>query len=89
MFVFHLLTESSINMMFDSVKKSLRNAHSKSEFALNEVFFARKGYAIDGKRLPSFNRGSVYGLRLSLKLNNIKQKGLTKKDDMIKVLMKL
>lgn len=54
-----------------------------------EVFFARKGYAIDGKRLPSFNRGSVYGLRLSLKLNNIKQKGLTKKDDMIKVLMKL
>ena len=54
-----------------------------------EVFYARKGYAIDGKRMPSFNRGSVYGLKQSLKENKIKQKGLSKKDDIIKVLLKL
>ena len=55
-----------------------------------EVFYARKGYAIDGKRLPNFNRGSVYGLKNSLKLNNIKLKDVgSKKDDLIKYLMKL
>ena len=54
-----------------------------------EVLYARKGYSIDGKRLPSFNRGSVYGLKYSLKQNKIKQMGLTKKDDIIKVLMKI
>ena len=52
-----------------------------------EVLFARKGYSIDGKRLPSFNRGSVWNLKQSLKENGIKQKGLTKKDDIIKALM--
>ena len=56
-----------------------------------EVFYARKGYAIDGKRLPNFNRGSVYGLKHSVKENNFKMKdvGGTKKDDLIKFLMKL
>ena len=54
-----------------------------------EVLYARKGYAIDGKRLPSFNRGSVYGLKNSLRRNKIKQKGLSKKDDIIKVLLKI
>ena len=56
-----------------------------------EIMYARKGYAIDGKRLPNFNRGSVYGLKHSIKENNIKMKevGGTKKDDLIKFLMKL
>ena len=54
-----------------------------------EVLYAKKGYSIDGKRLPSFNRGSVDGLKKSLKENKIKQKGITKKDDIIKVLLKL
>lgn len=54
-----------------------------------EVLYARRGYSIDGKRMPSFNRGSVYGLKHSLKLNKIKQKGLSKKDDIIKALLKL
>lgn len=54
-----------------------------------EVLYARKGYAIDGKRLPSFNRGSVYGLKSSLRQNKIKQKGLSKKDDIIKALLKI
>ena len=54
-----------------------------------EVLYARKGYALDGKRLPSFNRGSVYGLKNSLRENKIKQKGLSKKDDIIKVLLKI
>lgn len=55
-----------------------------------EVLYAKKGYAIDGKRLPNFNRGSVWGLKHSLKQNNIKLKDVgTKKDDLIKYLMKL
>ncbi len=57
-----------------------------------EVFYARKGYAIDGKRLPNFNRGSVYGLKHSIRQNNLKLKdvgGSGKKDDLIKFLMKL
>ena len=57
-----------------------------------EVLYARKGYAIDGKRLPNFNRGSVYGLKHSVKLNNLKLKdvgGSGKKDDLIKFLLKL
>jgi hypothetical protein len=60
-----------------------------------EVLYARKGYSIDGKRLPNFNRGSVYGLKQSVLENNFKMKdvkaihGNTKKDDLIKFLMKL
>ena len=56
-----------------------------------EVMYARKGYAVDGKRLPNFNRGSVFGLRQSIKENNIKMKdvGGNKKDDLIKFLIKL
>ena len=56
-----------------------------------EVMYARKGYAIDGKRLPNFNRGSVFGLKQSIKENNIKMKdvGGNKKDDLIKFLIKL
>ncbi len=55
-----------------------------------EVLYARKGYAIDGKKLPSFNRGSNWALKESLKDNNIKGRAkLTKKDDMIKALIKL
>jgi hypothetical protein len=56
-----------------------------------EVFYARKGYAIDGKRLPNFNRGSVYGLKYSIKENNFRMKdvGGSKKDDLIRFLLKL
>ena len=55
-----------------------------------EVFYARKGYSIDGKRLPNFNRGSVEGLKESIRGNGFKPKDSgTKKDDLIKFLMKL
>lgn len=57
-----------------------------------EVFYARKGYSIDGKkRLPNFNRGSVYGLKYSIKENNFRMRdvGGSKKDDLIRFLLKL
>ena len=87
-----------IKKEFKLIEESKRNFYNKYftfkpftafEECGIEVLYARKGYAIDGKRLPSFNRGSVYGLKKSLRQNNIKQKGLSKKDDIIKVLLKI
>tara|TARA_R110001606_G_scaffold90692_5_gene202585 strand:- start:4320 stop:5150 length:831 start_codon:yes stop_codon:yes gene_type:complete len=54
-----------------------------------EFLYARSGYSIDGKRLPNFNRGAVWNLKNALKMNKIPLKGLTKKDDIIKALMKI
>lgn len=54
-----------------------------------EFLYARSGYSIDKKRLPNFNRGAVWNLKQALKMNKIPLKGLTKKDDIIKALMKI
>jgi len=58
-----------------------------------EVFYVRLGYSSDDKKLPNFNRGTLDSLKWALKANDYKkkkgEKTPTKKDDIIKILLKL
>jgi hypothetical protein len=81
--------------------KKIQGAFIPYEECGIECFYVRLGYATDGKKLPNFNRGTLECLKYAWKSNigepakAKKQKGIkipkmpTKKDDLIKELMRL
>jgi hypothetical protein len=88
------IIEKEFKLMSESKRDTYKRYFHKRPFECFEetgfeFLYARNGYSIDGKRLPNFNRGAVWNLKEALKMNKIPLKGLTKKDDIIKALMKI
>jgi len=77
-------------LIFD---KRIQGAFIPYEECGVEVFYVRLGYSSDKKKLPNHNRGTLECLKWALKENEYKKKKgdkvPTKKDDIIKILLKL